>query len=74
MLNEALSPIHVTTSALRQRLKLSLADHGWKARKRRFQTGTVTEVTIWMKTLAGGMVFNSLVCESDERRLEREAA
>jgi hypothetical protein len=39
MLNKECVQIHVSTRAVRQRLKLSLADHGWKARKRRFQTG-----------------------------------
>jgi hypothetical protein len=27
-----------------------------------------------IKMVTGSMAFNSLVCESDERRLEREAA
>jgi hypothetical protein len=34
---------HVITSVLRQRSNFSLADQGWKARKRQFQTGVVTE-------------------------------
>jgi hypothetical protein len=59
---------------LKQRLMLSLADNGWKARKRRFETGIFTGVTMRIKPLMSGMVFNLFVCESDEPRLAPGAA
>jgi hypothetical protein len=58
----------------RKRLKLSLADQGWKARKRQFQALAIMGMIIGMKPSVGGRVFNLLVCESDERRLAPEVA
>jgi hypothetical protein len=46
---------------------LSLADQGWKARKRRFWIRVIMGMIIEMKLSVGGRAFNLFVGESDER-------